>query len=130
MMLAERERAETVGLVLRWTLFVLALPLCAFISFMGWIGTDFGGLTDSIPMLMVLPVQACAFRSFRIAAWALWLLLAFDLLLPLRFGHLHLSWSDLAPAKIDVFFWAAAILMGLAALIPSSRRGDSKVSIG
>jgi len=70
-------------------------------------------------MLIVLPIQACAFWSFRFAAFGLWLLLTIHLLLPFHFGHLHLSWSDLAPARIDVFFWAGTILMGLAALIPS-----------
>jgi hypothetical protein len=105
--------------VVRWSLFALSFPLSAFISLMGWVGTGFGGLTYSIPLLLVLPVQAIAFYSFRIAAAGLWMLLAIHLLLPFRFGFHSLNWSDLAPSRIDSFYWAVVILMGVAALLPS-----------
>ncbi len=116
------EKAETIAQVTRWSLFALALPLSAFISLMGWVGTGFGGLTDSLPLLLVLPTQVCAFYSFRVAAIGLWTLLAVHLLLPFHFGFHSLAWNDLAPARIDPYFWAIAIFMGAAAWI--SRRGS------
>ena len=91
---------------------------------MGWIGTGFGGLTDSLPLLLVLPVQFFALYSFRIASTGLWALLAIHLLLPFRFGLHSLAWSDLAPARIDPFFWAVVIFMGAAAWISGPSRNQ------
>ena len=113
------EKTATIAQVTRWSLFVLVLPLSAFISSMGWVGTAFGSLTDSIPLLLVFPIQVCAFYSFRVAAIGLWRLLAVHLLLPFRFGFHSLAWNDLAPARIDPYFWAIAIFMGAAAWISS-----------
>jgi len=112
-------KSQTTARVVRWSLFALAFPLSAFISLMGWVGTGFGGLTDSIPLLLVLLVQAIALYSFRIAAAGLWTLLAIHLLLPFRFRFHSLNWSDLAPSRIDSFFWTVVILMGASALLPS-----------
>ena len=121
------EKTETTVQVSRWSLFAIAFPLSAFISLMGWVGTGFAGLTDSIPLLLVLPVQVCAFYSFRVAAIGLWILLIVHLLLPFRFGFASLTWSELAPSgAFDSCFWAVAILMGAAAWISrrSSRTTD------
>jgi hypothetical protein len=96
---------------MRWSLFAFALPLGGFISFMGFIGTGFGGLTDSIPLLLVLPTQLCAIFSFRVATIGLWSLLAIHLLLPYRFGFTRPTWSDLAPARADTLFWAILLLI-------------------
>jgi hypothetical protein len=122
------EKAETIAQVARWSLFIIALPLSAFISLMGWVGTGFGGLTDSIPLLLVLPIHLGAFYSFRIATIGLWTLLAINLILPFRFGFHSLNWSDLAPSRIDSLFWAVVILMGVAASISSkiSKRSASQ----
>jgi hypothetical protein len=92
---------------------------------MGWIGTGFGGLTDSLPLLLVLPVQIFALYSFRIASIGLGALLTIHLLLPFRFGLRSLTWSDLAPARIDPFFWAVVIFMGGAAWISGRSRNQA-----
>ena len=92
---------------------------------MGWVGTGFGGLTDSVPLLLVLPIQICAFYSFRVAAIGLWTLLAVHLLLPFRFGFHSLAWDDLVPARIAPYFWVIAILMGAAAWIPKVSRNQT-----
>jgi hypothetical protein len=111
------ERTKTIAQVTRWSIFVLALPITAFASLMGWVGTGFGGLIDSLPLLLMLPAQACAFFSFRLAATGLWVLLAIHLLLPFRFGSSPVTWRDLAPARIDPALWAVAILMAIAARV-------------
>ncbi|CAN5569626.1 hypothetical protein BH10ACI4_BH10ACI4_13520 [soil metagenome] len=114
------ESTETAKQITGWSLFVLALPLSAFISFMGRIGTGFGGLTDSIPLLLMLPIQACAFYSFRLASAGLWTLLVVHLLLPFRSGFTRFAWNDLAPTYLDTMVWAVAILMGIAAWVSSN----------
>ena len=100
---------------LRWSLFVLALPLSGFISLIGWVGTGFGGITDSLPLLLVLPVHLIGFFSLRIAASGLFSLLVIHLLLPLRFGINHITLENLAPSRIDPLFWLLVIMVGAAA---------------
>ena len=109
-------RPIPVATVLYFGLWVPAILLAGFISFIGYIGTGFGGLWLGLCFLLALPITLLGIWSFQISALAMIVAFVWDIVAT---TWPHISVSGFMGSQIDVMLLANTIgLIVIAVLSP------------